>query len=641
MAAVVEDSVVAPEVEETAAAAAAPAEDAPAPKNDRQGRPEREDLSNEPIDESLLIRVKGKVRRPTRPDDTERNAQVQLLQDEIVKLINRQKQIKEILDAKHSGKGGTPEQQKLRDQLQQLRTEWDNVLRGKQRLQAEDGDKKTEREKLLSELRTLRDASRGPMNLEALDAKVAELEFKLTHESLSAMDEKRTREQKERLDRTDRPNAVRATSLSARLDALKAESGELRGRVNEFDKQLNELKAKREALNAQLDALRSKESEARSDVPTLIAERKEASEIITALRKKQGEVRDAFNAKWAEFKKQERAWRVWAAHERKSRDEDRKKEYEERQAARKAMDKASRPNKYEQQLYECEQAIAYLRSLVGSGPASSSAPAKAVEEEPAPGMKLLKKKEEDLDGLFAGLGGSKKGKGAKREAARAAAAAAGDKGAKKLALRMDDLKTFMKLGVKAPATIADVAASIEALEGKRKEFEEKRDKVAAAPEEEEEDAAAEEEEAEAEAPKDPVAAAEADRLADDEDETPAAGVPAVANGAAAKGVWGSRAAAAAGAEPEAAAAPAAAAVPAEATPAEEEAEEAEVEAPAAAEAEAEAEAPAAAEVEVPAAAEVAAPAAPKAAAAPARSGGGVSVALTVSDEGRVVVTITA
>jgi hypothetical protein len=132
----------------------------------------------------------------------------------------RQKQIKEILDAKHSGKGGSPEQQKLRDQQQQLRAEWDNVLvgsswgtgltravrlvccclrarmlpkrlarslpskppsstpcpaqRGKQRLQAEDGDKRTEREKLLSELRTLRDASRGPMSLEALDAKVAE-----------------------------------------------------------------------------------------------------------------------------------------------------------------------------------------------------------------------------------------------------------------------------------------------------------------------------------------------------------------------------------------------------------------------------------------------------------------------------------
>jgi len=33
--------------------------------------------------------IKGKVKRPTRPDDTERNTQVQLLQDEIMKYINR------------------------------------------------------------------------------------------------------------------------------------------------------------------------------------------------------------------------------------------------------------------------------------------------------------------------------------------------------------------------------------------------------------------------------------------------------------------------------------------------------------------------------------------------------------------------
>jgi hypothetical protein len=74
------------------------------------------------------------VKRPTRPDDTERNAQVQVLQDKIVEYINRQRKIKEILDSKHGGKGGTPEQQKLREKLQQLRTEWDNVLvRGRTR----------------------------------------------------------------------------------------------------------------------------------------------------------------------------------------------------------------------------------------------------------------------------------------------------------------------------------------------------------------------------------------------------------------------------------------------------------------------------------------------------------------------------
>lgn len=64
------------------------------------------------------------------------------------------------------------------------------------------------------------------------------LEFKLTHESLSAMDEKKLREQKERLERTERPNAVRASALSARLDAIKAESNELRAQIAEIDKKV-------------------------------------------------------------------------------------------------------------------------------------------------------------------------------------------------------------------------------------------------------------------------------------------------------------------------------------------------------------------------------------------------------------------
>lgn len=64
------------------------------------------------------------------------------------------------------------------------------------------------------------------------------LEFKLTHESVSAAEEKRMREQKERMERTDRPNAVRASALSARLDVIKAESLELRAQIQEIDKQV-------------------------------------------------------------------------------------------------------------------------------------------------------------------------------------------------------------------------------------------------------------------------------------------------------------------------------------------------------------------------------------------------------------------
>lgn len=46
--------------------------------------------------------------------------------------------------------------------------------RGKQRLQAEDGDLRTEREKLLAELRALRDGAKGPLDMEALTQRINE-----------------------------------------------------------------------------------------------------------------------------------------------------------------------------------------------------------------------------------------------------------------------------------------------------------------------------------------------------------------------------------------------------------------------------------------------------------------------------------
>lgn len=82
-------------------------------------------------DESLLIKVKGKVKRPVRPDDTERNLQIDKLQEQIDKASGRVKEIKEILDSRSTGKGVVnPQQQAIRNRLQQLRAEFDAVVVG-------------------------------------------------------------------------------------------------------------------------------------------------------------------------------------------------------------------------------------------------------------------------------------------------------------------------------------------------------------------------------------------------------------------------------------------------------------------------------------------------------------------------------
>lgn len=42
-------------------------------------------------------------------------------------------------------------------------------------------------------------------------------------------------------------------------------------------------------------------------------------QVISALRDKQREIRVAFQGKWDEFKKADRAWKGWYAEERKKR----------------------------------------------------------------------------------------------------------------------------------------------------------------------------------------------------------------------------------------------------------------------------------------------------------------------------------
>lgn len=67
------------------------------------------------------------------------------------------------------------------------------------------------------------------------------------------------------------------------------------------------------------------------------------------------------------------------------------------------------------QVYTCEQVLSYLRQFVSAEKASNVAEKKELEA-PAPGMKLLAKKDDFTeDTLFAGMGG-KKGKGARKAA---------------------------------------------------------------------------------------------------------------------------------------------------------------------------------------------------------------------------------
>jgi len=448
-----------------------------------------EEKAPEPVEEgydaSLLVFVKGKAKRPARPDDAERNIQVQKLQEQIDKASARITEIKAILDSRGSSRGVvSPEVQAGRDKIQQLRAEFDTVLVQKKRLMSQNDDKKTERDKLFAEQRSIRDTIKGPSNLQAVEEAIARMEYELTHESLSAEREKMLREKKERAEKHDRPAAMRLAQVSAKIDEAKRESEAIRSDIAVLNTRLDRIKAAREEEEAKLNEIRQAQQDARSDIPALNVEKKELFEVINALRDKQREIRTAFQAKWDEFKKVDRAWKGWFAEERKKRNEQRHQEYLERQAARAARDDVVKPKKFEHEVYTCEQVLSYLRQFVVVEKA-------AVEEKkpvdaPAPGMKLMNKKtlDEEADALWGSVQKKGKGKGARKAAEKQKAAEAVKQLPKVLPL--ETLKTFHELGVEPPATNEDVPKTIAALEAKKKEYEEKRDKAAAEPPSEDE-----------------------------------------------------------------------------------------------------------------------------------------------------------
>lgn len=82
-----------------------------------------------PFDEALLVRVKGRPKKPVRPDEAERNLPVAKLSAEIAKCNDRIQAIKEIIDLKRvagrsAGQGGGD----ARSRMQGFKNEFQAVL---------------------------------------------------------------------------------------------------------------------------------------------------------------------------------------------------------------------------------------------------------------------------------------------------------------------------------------------------------------------------------------------------------------------------------------------------------------------------------------------------------------------------------
>lgn len=80
-------------------------------------------------DDSLLIKVKGRVKRPAKPDEAERSVVLGKLQAEITKQSDRIKEIKQIVEEKKAARGNAQSGNKaIIQRLQAIRSERDAVV---------------------------------------------------------------------------------------------------------------------------------------------------------------------------------------------------------------------------------------------------------------------------------------------------------------------------------------------------------------------------------------------------------------------------------------------------------------------------------------------------------------------------------
>lgn len=415
-----------------------------------------------PYDDSLLIKVKGKVKKPVKPDDTERNITVQKLQAEITKYNDRIKEIKDIISYKLDGaKSITAGSSDIRQRLQALRNEFQTVLRQKQHIRDELQEVNKQREELRQESRKIRDQTKIT-NLEQLEAKVREVEAKISHETLTPNDEKKLHEQLQNLNQA-RPAARQYAVLQEKLNASEKARTEILTRLQQCDEVLNSIKAKEDAEKEVLNEVRDRHESETSDVPTLRSEQKDCWDIIVACRDKITEIRKEYDAKYQEYIKLDKNYNAYQRHQKNLKYQERKKARDEKVEEQRtvASDVYSEP--YESEIFVCDRTIVYLKKFLSSADSEVKEEQKVIEA-PAPGMKLFKRKgDDDVDDFFSSVAG-KKGKGKKVEKPA-------EKKTQKLHHTIETLKTFMDLQITpVPQSTAEIPATLEKVEAKKQHF---------------------------------------------------------------------------------------------------------------------------------------------------------------------------
>jgi len=405
----------------------------------------------------------------------------------------KQRRIEEIkiaVNAKRdSRKQHANENQPLRDRLGELTTMVNNKISERNALRDEVAANDERRNGVREEANAMRAASKFLTN-ESIDAEIARIDHKISHETISLTEEKKLIDQIKSLNK-NREIVKEYSDKQVQIATFETTRKTFMERIREKDAEINALKADQTKIRSTLDASKGKDDESNADVPALIEEKNAAYEVIKATREEMRVLRETHKVEEDKYWAREKQFLAFQKAEKQKKWEAGQEERKAREEERKRWEIENAPEPYEEEVAACDSLLAYMSKFdprATKKEEGNAAAAMEVVTKSIDGMKLLNRDGDDDDMFAVTASYNKKNK--KPSTVKKVKSSDDEL----LQFSLDTLGCFAKISVNAVSKTSEVPAVVDTVKAKKEEFLERRrmkkERIAAGlPDEEEEEKA--------------------------------------------------------------------------------------------------------------------------------------------------------
>jgi len=345
--------------------------------------------------------------------------------------------------------------QELRSKLDDVQARIDAVAGKKDELYKQiEGEKVAEKE-MKAQLSKMKN-SMGYKSEADIDKRIAEIEFRMSTESMALKEEKKCMEEIKELKRS-KPKVSKLKAAEAEMEGRKpgGNTDSIREEIGKQTADIKELKEEKRLISAEYAKLNEERQKQMSDMPELFDERTKLQQQIQEKINKRNEIRDEFRAKEKEFNAYMNEIRKIRAEKAAESRLERQAEFDERRRQRQVDALDEQPHVAEITLIE--QTILWCKSVLPKEDKKADDGAKKTSTDfnnPDGSMVLMKKDDREEEFYFAPTK-KKAAKGGKKK----------EEGSKKtIKHNAETFKLFGDMKLDAPLSTDEIPSLIEKLE---------------------------------------------------------------------------------------------------------------------------------------------------------------------------------